>query len=417
MRAPDRRVGGGISVGIAMALAASAGAAETGPAEGESSGPFGFLKEGSFDGNLRLRFENAHQEGPGQGHAETARLRLGYRTRPVAGLSGYAQLEAGKALDDQAFNGIVDGDPSDAVIADPDFAELNQAYGQFEHEGFRFRAGRQRIVLDGARFVGDVGWRNDQQTYDAVRADYTGIEDLELFYGWLGRINRVLGREADRDSDSHLVRARYDGLDIGAIAGFAYSLDFRGDADAAEGDTFGVQLDGERALGEGLSLGYGARYARITDAGGGGAFAANYYRLDADLTHEPSATTVGAMWEVLGSDDGDYGFQTPLATLHKFNGWADVFLNTPSTGLRDLAVRAKRTLPWGIDGQVIGHAFWGADAGAWYGWELDAALSKSLGESASVLAKVAWFEGDASAAADAPARDTIRFWLQTELTF
>jgi hypothetical protein len=39
---------------------------------------------------------------------------------------------------------------------------------------------------------------------------------------------------------------------------------------------------------------------------------------------------------VLGSDEAMYGFSTPLATLHKFNGWADQFLNTPKEGLVDL---------------------------------------------------------------------------------
>jgi len=40
-------------------------------------------------------------------------------------------------------------------------------------------------------------------------------------------------------------------------------------------------------------------------------------------------------YEVLGSDQGQGGFQTPLATLHKFNGWADLFLSTPAQGLKD----------------------------------------------------------------------------------
>ena len=38
----------------------------------------------------------------------------------------------------------------------------------------------------------------------------------------------------------------------------------------------------------------------------------------------------------MASDDGMYGFSTPLATLHKFNGWSDQFLTTPKEGLVDL---------------------------------------------------------------------------------
>jgi len=43
--------------------------------------------------------------------------------------------------------------------------------------------------------------------------------------------------------------------------------------------------------------------------------------------------------ESLGSDDGAYGFSTPLATLHKFNGWSDQFLGTPNVGLDDVYVK------------------------------------------------------------------------------
>jgi hypothetical protein len=68
----------------------------------------------------------------GQGHAETARLRLGYRSPEFAGFSGYAELEAGQSIDDETFDGVVDGDPSEGGIARPDSAEINQAYAQFE---------------------------------------------------------------------------------------------------------------------------------------------------------------------------------------------------------------------------------------------------------------------------------------------
>jgi hypothetical protein len=49
-----------------------------------------------------------------------------------------------------------------------------------------------------------------------------------------------------------------------------------------------------------------------------------------------SGVSVKAGYESLGSDDGAVGFATPLATLHKFNGWSDQFLGTPGVGLNDL---------------------------------------------------------------------------------
>jgi len=70
-------------------------------------------------------------------------------------------------------------------------------------------------------------------------------------------------------------------------------------------------------------------------------FDADYYALEGavDLNGLGIKTvTLKVGIESLGSDNGDYGFATPLATLHKFNGWADTFLNTPTQGLDDTYV-------------------------------------------------------------------------------
>ena len=57
--------------------------------------------------------------------------------------------------------------------------------------------------------------------------------------------------------------------------------------------------------------------------------------MNAYLAATVSGITAKIDHEVLGSDDGAYGFSTPLATLHKFNGWTDQFLSTPAQGLVD----------------------------------------------------------------------------------
>ncbi|MEI8045213.1 MAG: hypothetical protein WCL11_27625, partial [Verrucomicrobiota bacterium] len=49
-------------------------------------------------------------------------------------------------------------------------------------------------------------------------------------------------------------------------------------------------------------------------------------------------------YEVL-EGNGTIGFATPLATLHAFNGWADMFLSTPANGLKDFYLKAGYSLP------------------------------------------------------------------------
>ncbi len=51
---------------------------------------------------------------------------------------------------------------------------------------------------------------------------------------------------------------------------------------------------------------------------------------------------MGAGYELL-EGDGVKGFTTPLATLHRFQGWADKFLTTPVNGLADKYVNVGYT--------------------------------------------------------------------------
>ena len=53
---------------------------------------------------------------------------------------------------------------------------------------------------------------------------------------------------------------------------------------------------------------------------------ANYYLAELGAGYKGVTGTLG--YEVLAADDG-VGFQTPYATLHKFQGWADQFLAKP----------------------------------------------------------------------------------------
>ena len=68
-------------------------------------------------------------------------------------------------------------------------------------------------------------------------------------------------------------------------------------------------------------------------AGGDSRIDASYYRLGTGVRHGDYSVRVDR--EVLTSHDGVYGFQTPLATKHPFQGWADQFLLTPREGIRD----------------------------------------------------------------------------------
>ncbi|MEM7601587.1 MAG: hypothetical protein AAF357_09250, partial [Verrucomicrobiota bacterium] len=127
-------------------------------------------------------------------------------------------------------------------------------------------------------------------------------------------------------------------------------------------------------------------------------------------------TTVG--FEQLGSDNGR-GFATPLATLHKFNGFADQFLNTPAGGLSDAYISMGTKLA-GINFVAAYHYFWDDGFDASIGQEIDLVASKALTDNVTVLAKAALYDGMAGAApgpAGFPARDATRFIFEVNIKY
>ena len=141
---------------------------------------------------------------------------------------------------------------------------------------------------------------------------------------------------------------------------------------------------------------YQASYAYQTDGGtSGGTNPVNYhahYALgDLSIGFQPIGA-IGAGYELLGSDDGRAFFVTPLATFHKFNGWADVVDNPGVNGLQDAYAYVSPALPWKLTAQVIYHQFWSHEHGHDMGREIDAVLSRKFGAYLTVLAKAAWYE-------------------------
>jgi len=390
------------------------GAAEPGDAapsffdglwEAVSGGDVGF--------NLRVRGELVEQTGLDTARALTERVRLGYETRPFHGFSARVEFEDIRTPDDDRFNAAgLNANPRKAVVADPEDTELNQGFFKYAHEYAAVVAGRQRITLDDHRFVGDVGWRQNEQTYDAFTLSSNAIPDTTLFYGYLADVNRVFGPSSGRDfeSDSHLFNASYNGLSCGKLTAFAYLLDFD-NAAANSSDTYGLRFAGKQAIAGDFSTTYAASYAHQNDAGDNPVdYDAEYFFLEAMLA-VAGVGSGGAGYELLGSDDSAASFATPLATLHKFNGFADVFLQTPVAGLQDAYAKAGTKLPCDVSLTAFFHWFWTDDTSAELGNELDFVVEKPWTKNVKTLLKVAIFDGSSGL----PDREV--YWLQTEIDF
>ena len=372
------------------------------------------LTHGTVALNVRLRSENVQQTGLRDANALTLRTRLGFTTAPLGGWKAMLEAENIVAFDGDGYSqaGLNPGGAGRAVVADPVGTEINQAFLSHSDGRTTLALGRQRLVLDNARFVGDVGWRQNMQTFDAAVVQNTSLDHTTLTYAYLYQIDRVFGdRHAQGDwrSDSHVFNASYTGLSAGTLTGYAYLLDFA-NAAANSCATYGASLVGAAKLTSDIKLAYRAEYARQSDYGSSPLnYGAGYMALEAGLVFKPGSLVFG--YETLGSDH-NVGFKTPLATLHAFNGWADLFLATPVAGLHDTYAKGTASLPGALSLLVFYHQFDSDAARSRFGDELDVQLSHKFDKSVSGLVKYARFNR-----ANATFPDVEKIWLQAEFAY
>jgi len=284
---------------------------------------------GTANIDLRLRYEAVDQDNAlKDASALTLRTKANFKTVSKNGFYGFVELENSFALIDD-YNDTNGNGVGYSVVADPDSTEVDQAYIGYKKDGLSVKLGRQVITLDNHRFVGHVGWRNDKQTFDALSASYAASEKVKLSYSYINKRNRIFADEKDIDSKDHLFNASVK-LPTGKLTGYAYLLEVDNGTDNAL-DTYGVRYAGKTK-----SVSYTAELATQTSESGGMEYDTSYLLLEAGT--KLGAVNVKAGYESLGSDDGMAAFATPLATLHKFNGWTDQFLSTPAEGLDDIYV-------------------------------------------------------------------------------
>jgi hypothetical protein len=403
------------------------------------------IAKGKFNLNARLRYEYVDQDDgvdstvmgdkiTDSSHAITIRTRFGYTSAPLYGFQGMIEAEDIRVIGPKVnFNAAgTSGEPEKPIVADPPTTELNQAWLSYTYTNWvTLKGGRQRISLDNQRFVGEVNWRQNQQTFDAVTVTGTPIKDLTLYYGYVWDVHRVFGNVAglalankDFQSQSHLINVSYSGCPYGRFVGYAYLLDLQNEAGNTQSCvTYGGYFAGNAPINDIVSLGYRAEGAFQSDyADSAQEYQAEYYNVELGATVK--WFSVGGGYEVLGTDSngagaGGVGFRTPLSTLHAFNGWADVFLNTPGRGLRDAYGFAQVVLPAQIPLRVIYHKFDADSGGADFGQEVDVQISKKFGKYWTALLKYAYYDGKDAApgALSFPDVTLHKFWAQVEFNF
>jgi len=322
------------------------------------------LKASKVLANFRLRYEGADfDNSTNSADALTYRARIGLETGEFMSTKFLIEFDH---IDDLAgnFNDTVNGNTAYAVIADPNATELNRL----------------------------------QLTNTALPESFKG---LTLDASYVDQINRIFGDDSPAgrfDSNSWFLNAGYklpvEGMDV-KLSGFAYLLDLSNAG--LSSDTIGAKVTAKKG-----PWAFAASYASQSDAGDNPTdYTADYYL--AEASYKSNGFTAAAGYEVLGADDKSNGrFTTPLATLHKFNGFADVFLGTPTVGLEDLYIKGGyKTGPVGslpfINMFAVYHDFDSNEGGVDLGSEIDAVIATKIAKKLGVLFKYAnYSQGDAS---------------------
>lgn len=374
------------------------------------------IHDGHADLNLRYRYENVDQaDKPETAEAHTLRLRLDLASGVVKGFSALVQVDHVEALGDVRYDDTRDGLIQYPVVADPQGTDLNQAWLQYAGPASTvLRVGRQKIAIGNERFVGPVGWRQNEQSFDAIRLDTGVLPKTRFTYAYVDRVMRVFGPAegtppAELTSDSHLLDARTSALPVGALAIYGHHLDFA-NAPQLSADTLGVRYDGDCKLAGSATAAWVLEYATQNDAAGNTADIDAHYQL-IELKFQFPAASVWVGREILSGESGTFSpesnpaFQTPLATLHPFQGWADKFTTTPTAGVVDTYIGASTSfLGWMV--QAVWHEYGAEATDAAYGAELDLVVSRKFAKRYEFLAKYAEYD------ADGLFSNTRKFWIQ-----
>lgn len=362
----------------------------------------------SFSVDTRLRWEQAQSEAESEAaSALTLRIRPTLEIKPHSNISLLGEVEAVVGLIPDNRNGFF-GDESRPQIPDPEGIELNRLQALIGlSDTVSINLGRQQISLDEERFIGISNFRQNQQTYDAITTNVTTKTGVAIDAGYIWQVNSFLGSRHPAgkiDSQSFFLDGGIPTL-IGYGSLFHYNLDLKvggTNGEDIKSETTGIRLNGRRALGPSKMLFWRASYAEqeINDA------RPDYFLGSVGL--DVGEVTIVGRFEQLGTDDGT-AFQTPLGTLHKFQGRSDIFTRTPEDGLNDSEI----SMVWRIGSfyalrgsrlNVQYNKFESADGGLNYGEETGAEFSTLIGGTRFGIATSRY-------EANAFATDTDKTWI------
>jgi hypothetical protein len=428
-------------------------------------------RNGHFTMDDRLRYENVNVDKPlpidtiKNADAWTLRIRPGFQTGVWNGLSATVEGQGNINLNNH-FNSTRNGETAYAAVVDPKTIDFTQLLLKYTYSPkLNLTVGRQVINLDNQRFIGAVGWRQNEQTFDAASFNVKPNHDFGFYYAYINRINTIFGSEDIKpkensaqlgyvNSKSHIFQLKYTPNVLFSAVAYGYLLDLgkysispTALAGTNSDKTFGVRVTGAYA-----PFHYTLEYANQSHYGSNPIqYNANYYLIEGTMA-VPQLKFIPdldftAGYEVLGNDSSvsssnngalkRFAFQTPLGTKHAFNGFDDIFLTTPAYGLVDTYVGTSTKIPTMIGNSKVKvaatyHWYSSEEGSSKYGQEFDLVLNAPISfpksvpmkGALSVTTKYAHYTATDNSAKDAfpittngGNRDNDKLWLQLDYKY
>lgn len=386
--------------------------------------------------DIRARYDYADTSPLDGSNAFTLRERAGFKTMKWNGFSLLAEGEFTQVLASDynagAGSKAFPFDPKNSVVLAPRNAELNQLYVQYEGFDSTAQVGREKIIYDNAAFVGNIGWRQNEQTFDGITLSNKSIEGLTFKAAYINQVNRIFGTQADSplvaiaptakkpavifdnvtdiDANIGLFNGSYTGIKGVTLGAYIYLMEFE-DKPNWDNNTFGGSATGDFM---GLNL-----YGEMAFQDKAGFFADdNAFYFHGIVTKKFGKQSLSVGIEQLGE-----GFKTPLATVHAFNGWSDVYnagrIQGTHNGLTDTYISHTMPIVFGMKWTNVFHFTGDDEISTGYGWEYNSMLVKKFNDNFTALAKFAFFEseGDPFISNGKAVPDTTRFTVELSYVF
>ena len=300
-----------------------------------------FAQEGDVILELRARVETVQEDNAlDDAVGMSTRARIGYETANYEGFKVLAEYDQVVVMQDE-YNSLTSNPDktSKSVIADGHGGDFNRFQVSYNHDMVSAVLGRQTIVLDNGRFIGNEGWRQNERTFDAIRLDLSPIENLSLTYAYINQVNEI--NYDDTEVENHLLNLGYQ-TSVGKVVTYAYMLE-DSDTDVTI-DTYGLRFSGDTAVADDVSVLYALEYAGQTyNSGVSGAddVDGDYHLLEGGVN--TSGITFLAGLEQIGGN-GKYVFTTPYGSNHEFNGWSDAVASSANNGLLNLYAKTSASI-------------------------------------------------------------------------